>query len=71
MRRGRETLVVTEGELNAVSIWQVLGQTLDVLSLGSETPSAAANTWNSPPTNVPSEDSTPSRRPPASVRAKT
>jgi hypothetical protein len=33
---GRPTLIVTEGELNAVSCWQVAGAWADVLSIGSQ-----------------------------------
>ncbi len=34
--RGAETLVAAEGELNALSIWQVLEGTADVVSIGSQ-----------------------------------
>lgn len=34
--RRAETLVAVEGELNALSIWQALGGTVDVVSLGSQ-----------------------------------
>jgi hypothetical protein len=33
---GRATLIVTEGELNAISCWQVAGTWADVLSIGSQ-----------------------------------
>jgi hypothetical protein len=33
---GRPTLIVTEGELNAISCWQVAGAWVDVLSIGSQ-----------------------------------
>jgi hypothetical protein len=36
LRRGCETLVLCEGELNAVSLWQVLHERADVLSCGSQ-----------------------------------
>jgi len=36
LRTGRDTLVLVEGELNAVSLWQVLHERADVLSCGSQ-----------------------------------
>ena len=36
MLAGRETLIVTEGELNAISCWQVAQTWADVLSIGSQ-----------------------------------
>jgi len=36
LRTGRDTLVLAEGELNAVSLWQVLSGRADVLSCGSQ-----------------------------------
>jgi len=36
LRKGRETLILTEGELNAVSLWQVAHTQADVLSFGSQ-----------------------------------
>ncbi len=36
LRTGRDTLVLAEGELNAVSLWQVLHERADVLSCGSQ-----------------------------------
>jgi hypothetical protein len=35
-RNGRETLIITEGELNAISCWQVAQSWADVLSIGSQ-----------------------------------
>jgi len=36
LRTGRDTLVLAEGELNAVSLWQVVHERADVLSCGSQ-----------------------------------
>ena len=36
MLAGRETLIITEGELNAISCWQVAHDWADVLSIGSQ-----------------------------------
>jgi hypothetical protein len=36
MIAGREILAITEGELNAVSLWQAAGDVADVVSIGSE-----------------------------------
>ena len=33
---GRETLIITEGELNAISCWQIAAAWADVLSVGSQ-----------------------------------
>ena len=33
---GQATLIITEGELNAISCWQVAGTWADVLSIGSQ-----------------------------------
>ncbi len=46
LRTGRDTLVLAEGELNAVSLWQVLSGRADVLSCGSQEGLAQRRTRN-------------------------
>ena len=42
MIAGREILAITEGELNAVSLWQAAGDVVDAVSIGSESNVAQA-----------------------------